>query len=225
MQDLPAAIRPYERCEQLGITALTDYELLAILLRSGTKGCNVEELACKLLNEKAPYGSLLSLFQWCEEELRTIKGMGKVKVIQILALLEICKRLARQRYEPTEKFTCPRQVSEYFMEEVRHSREELFIVVLLDAKSKMLTYEKISQGSLTASIVHPREVYKVAIQKSAYSIIAVHNHPSGDPSPSKEDLYITKRLKETGEVIGIPLLDHIIIGDRCYISLKEESYL
>jgi DNA repair protein RadC len=111
------------------------------------------------------------------------------------------------------------------MEDIRHIKEEKFIIALLDAKSKMMSYEVISKGSLTASIVHPREVYKVAIQKSAFSIIAVHNHPSGDSSPSKEDITITIRLKQVGEVVGIPLLDHIIIGDGTYTSLKEENYI
>ncbi len=223
--DLPVENRPYERYEKLGMEALTDNELLAILLRNGVRGCSAEELAQQLLKDKEPLGAIVSLFQWREEELRKIKGMGRVKTIQVLALLEMCKRLSKQRYHYLQKFTCPQDVSDYFMEEVRHSHEELFIVALLNAKSKMMSYEKISKGSLTASIVHPREVYKIAIQKSAYSIIAVHNHPSGDPSPSKEDIQMTSRLKEVGELIGIPLLDHIIIGDGQYVSLKGEGYL
>lgn len=126
---------------------------------------------------------------------------------------------------PNQKISSPDILSQYFMEILRHEQKECFIVTFLDTKCKMMGYKTISIGSLTASIVHPREVYKTAIQKSAHSIIVVHNHPSGDPSPSREDLQITERLKKVGEVIGIPLLDHIIIGDGIYKSLKEESYL
>jgi len=225
IQDKPLSSRPYEKFEKQGESALTDVELLAILLRTGTKDCNAEELATHILclYEKEP--SLISLYQISFEELKHIRGIGKVKAIQILALLEFCRRLSRQRYSYNLKVTSPLDLANYFMEDVRHVKEEKFMVVLLDAKSKMIGYEVISKGSLTASIVHPREVYKVAIQRSAHSIIAIHNHPSGDPSPSKEDIQITTRLKQVGELMGIPLLDHIIIGDGIYTSLKEENYI
>ena len=225
IQDKPLCSRPYEKFEKQGKSALTDAELLAILLRSGTKDCNAEELALQVLclYEREP--SLLSLCHASLQELHQIKGIGKVKAIQILALFELTQRISKEKYTAGLKASSPQTISNYFMEEVRHAKEERFIVALLDAKLKMISYEIISKGSLTASIVHPREVYKVAIQKSAFSIIAVHNHPSGDPSPSKEDLQITARLKQAGEVVGIPFLDHIIIGDGTYISLKEENYI
>lgn len=225
IQDKPLCSRPYEKFEKYGESALTDVELFAILLRSGTKDCNAEELAAHILCLYESDPSLISLYQISFEELNHIRGIGKVKAIQILTLLELSRRLSRQRHAYHLKVTSPLDIANYFMEDIRHVKEERFIIALLDAKSKMIGHEVISKGSLTASIVHPREVYKAAIQKSAHSIIAIHNHPSGDPSPSKEDIQITLRLKQVGEVMGIPLLDHIVIGDGIYISLKEENYI
>lgn len=221
---------PYEKFQQFGVEYLTDSDLLAILLRTGTSQMNVQQLATYLLTYKndkinQPKGSLLRLHDLSYEELQQIKGIGKVKALQIKAVLELSKRMAREKYQTGIKITSPQILSQYFMEEFRHEKNEYFLVTFLDAKCKMMGYQIVSKGSLTASIVHPREVYKLAIQKSAHSIIVLHNHPSGDPTPSKEDIQITSRLKATGEVIGIPLLDHIIIGDGTYKSFKEESYL
>lgn len=222
---------PYEKFERYGVEALTNSDLLAILLRTGTREMNVQELAQYLLKVTSPKqggnasSSLLSLYELSYEELQKIKGIGRIKALQIKAVLELSKRMTQEKYAIGEKMTSPERLAQYFMEALRHEKNECFIVTFLDAKCKMIGYQIVSKGSLTASIVHPREVYKVAIQKSAYSIIVVHNHPSGDPTPSSEDLQITKRLKSAGEVIGISLLDHIIIGDKSYKSLREESYL
>lgn len=223
---------PYEKFEKYGLDALTDSDLLAILLRTGTKEMNVQQLAQHLLTHTAKgqvntkqKSSLISLYELSYEQLQRIKGIGKIKALQIMSLLELSKRIAKERHEPNVKISSPLILSQYFMEVLRHEQKECFVVAFLDAKCKMMGHQIISTGSLTASVVHPREVYKIAIQKSAYSIIVLHNHPSGDPSPSKEDIQITERLKKVGELIGIPLLDHIIIGDGIYRSLKEESYL
>lgn len=219
---------PYEKFQRYGIEKLTDSDLLAILLRTGTKDMNVKELAQYLLNQ-AKTGmektSLLYLNDLSYEQLQRIKGIGRIKAMQIQAVLELSKRMVQERYQQGIKVDKPHILADYFMEELRHKKNECFIVVFLSTKCKLLGHNIISMGSLTASIVHPREVYKSAIQKSAHSIIVLHNHPSGDPTPSKEDLQITSRLKSAGDVIGIPLLDHIIIGDGIYKSLKEESYL
>lgn len=223
IEDQPLYARPYEKFLSQGAESLSDVELLAILLRTGTKDCNVVELAEKLLCQNTKEPQIISLYEWTLEKLLEINGIGNVKGIQILTLLELSKRLSRQRYSLGAKFNNPRDISNIFMEELRHQKEECFVTILLDAKCRMITYEMVSKGSLTASIVHPREVYKKAISRSAYSIVALHNHPSGDPTPSKEDIHITNRLKQVGEVIGIPLIDHIIIGDRRYFSLKEEG--
>lgn len=223
---------PYEKFEKYGLEALTNSDLLAILLRTGTRELNVQQLAQYLLTYGAKgeinsknKGSLISLYELSYEQLQGIKGIGKIKALQIMSLLELSKRIAKEKHEPNTKISSPLILSQYFMELLRHEQKECFVVTFLDAKCKMMGYQIISTGSLTASVVHPREVYKIAIQKSAYSIIVLHNHPSGDPSPSKEDIQITERLKKVGELIGIPLLDHIIIGDGIYRSFKEESYL
>ena len=215
---------PYEKFEKYGLEALTNRDLLAILLRTGTKDMNVQQLAQYLLSYHSKE-SLIGLYDFSYEQLQSIKGIGKIKALQIMTFLELSKRITKERYQPITKITSPRILAQYFMEALRHEHKECFVVTFLDAKCKMMSHQTISTGSLTASIVHPREVYKIAIQKSAYSIIVLHNHPSGDPTPSKEDIQITQRLKKVGEVIGIPLLDHIIIGDGIYKSLKEESYL
>lgn len=219
---------PYEKFNHYGIKALTDTDLLAILLRTGTHEMDVQTLASYLLSYGSLQGeapSLLSLHDLSYEQLQKIKGIGKIKALQIQAVLELSKRIAQESHQLREKVVTPADLSRYFMEQLRHEKTECFMVTFLDPKCKMIGYDTISKGTLTASIVHPREVYKAAIQKSAYSIIVLHNHPSGDPTPSQEDLKITTRLKTAGEVIGIPLLDHIIIGDNSYKSLREESYL
>lgn len=231
LKDWASDTRPYEKFEKYGIEALTDTDLLAILLRTGTKDCTVKELAERLLKDDecvtTPLGAqnLLGLFERSYEQLQKIKGIGKVKALQILTIRELSMRIAKARKYPFVKITNPDTIADYFMEALRHLKEEHFIVVFLDAKCKMTGHEIVSKGSLTASIVHPREVYKLAIMRCAHSIIVLHNHPSGDPMPSSEDVAITKRLKSVGEVIGIPLLDHIIIGDGDYKSLRKESYI
>ena len=217
---------PYEKFKRYGLDGLSDSDLLAILLRTGTSQMNVQELAYYLLTDKQAHShSLLHLYDLSYEQLQKVKGIGKVKALQIKAVLELSKRVSREKYHTLLTVDRPQALADYFMEILRHEKSEYFVVTFLDTKCKMMGYEIVSKGSLTASIVHPREVYKLAIQKSAYSIIALHNHPSGDPTPSIEDIQITKRLKEVGEIVGIKLLDHLIIGDTSYKSLREESYL
>lgn len=217
---------PYEKFKRCGLDGLSDSDLLAILLRTGTSEMNVQELANYLLtDEHAHSHSLLHLHELSYEQLQQVKGIGAVKALQIKAVLELSKRVSKEKYQTLLTVNHPQALADYFMEVLRHEKSECFVVAFLDTKCKMMGYEVVSKGSLTASIVHPREVYKLAIQKSAYSIIVLHNHPSGDPTPSIEDIQITKRLKEAGEIVGIKLLDHLIIGDSIYKSLREESYL
>lgn len=225
-------LMPYEKFEKYGLEALTDSDLLAVLLRTGTRDMNVQQLSRYLLSyvdkdelSSKHAASLINLYQLSYEELQNIPGIGRVKALQIVALLELSKRIAKEKHKPHEIISSPAVLARYFMEILRHEKKEHFIVAFLDAKCRMMSYQMISTGSLTSAVVHPREVYKVAIQKAAHSIVVLHNHPSGDPAPSQEDLQITERLKKVGEVIGIRLLDHIIIGDGVYKSLKEESYL
>ena len=225
IEDSPAYSRPYEKFQQYGPKALTQPELLAILLRTGTKDANILEISEQILCLYSDEPSFGALHNVTYQELLKVKGIGKIKATQVLAILEIARRIAGEKAKQKTKIAAPNEVAQLFMEELRYKKEEHFKVVFLDAKSKILGEETISQGSLTAAIVHPREVYKKAVSRAAYSIIVMHNHPSGDPSPSKEDIGITKRLQEAGNLMGIPLLDHIIIGDGVYMSLKEHAYL
>ncbi|MGL4738655.1 MAG: RadC family protein [Cellulosilyticaceae bacterium] len=225
MEEVPQYMRPYEKVAQLGPQALTDVELLAVLLRSGTQNCNALELARRLLEDHRHEARLAHLYDHQMESLVSVDGIGTVKATQILCLLEMCKRLIQNEDVNKEQFTDPSMVARYFIPEFGARKEEHFVAILLDAKCKLLHYRAISTGSLTASIVHPREVYRYAISKSAYSMIVLHNHPSGDPEPSTEDIQITKRLKDVGQMVGIPLVDHIILGNHSYTSLKEKNYL
>lgn len=225
MEQIPQDMRPYEKVAQLGPEVLTDVELLAVLLRSGTQKCNALELARDLLEDHRKETRLVHLYDYQMETLLDVAGIGRVKATQILCLLEMCKRLIQNGEVNKECFTDPARVARYFVPEFGARKEEHFVAILLDAKCKLLHYRTISKGSLTASIVHPREVYRYAISKSAYSMIALHNHPSGDPEPSTEDIQITKRLKDVGHMVGIPLVDHIILGNHSYTSLKEKNYL
>lgn len=225
IEDFPVEERPYEKFIKYGEKALSVSELLAILLRSGTKQLSCVELARKLVLDHNKQEKILKLYDYTYESLTALNGIGPVKAIQILALLELSQRISKATYQHTMKWTNPQDVAGYFMEEMRHKKKEQFFVIYLDTKCKCISYESVSEGSLNASIVHPREVYKGAICKSANSIIVLHNHPSGEPTPSQEDLQITNKLKDTGNIVGIRLLDHIIIGDGCFISLKEQGYL
>ena len=185
---------PYEKFEKYGVNYLSDTELLAILLRTGTKAMPVKALAFQILthaqsNHTVTHQktSLLALHELTYEQLKDINGVGHVKAIQILTLLELSKRLATEKRAELVSVKSPQTIAAYFMEELRHIKEERFIIVLLDTKCKMMGYETVSKGSLTAAIVHPREVFKYAIKRTAHSVIALHNHPSGEPTPSEED--------------------------------------
>ena len=221
IKDMPEAMRPREKMMLQGEQALNDSELLAILLGSGTKQQNVLEIAQNLLGI---YRSLRMLKNASLEELMEVKGIGPARAIHIKAALELGRR-AGQEVQMRDNVLSPQDVAALVMEEMRNYDREHFRVIYLDRKGGVLEMSDVSVGGLHSSIVHPREVFKTAIKRSAASIIAVHNHPSGDPQPSQEDISISLRLKEAGEIIGIELLDHIIIGDREYISMKEKGMI
>lgn len=211
-----------------GIDTLTDSEVLELFLGTSQTQVSAKEIAKELMlyiNGGLEDTSLAGLHDLSYNQLMCIKGISKTKALQIVAALELSKRIAQQKCEATIKVSKPETIANYFMERLRHKKNECFVEVFIDAKCQMTGYKTISEGSLTTAIVHPREVYKYAIEHATYSIVVLHNHPSGDPSPSAEDLKLTKRLQSAGEVIGIPLLDHIIIGNQTYKSLREESYL
>ncbi len=216
--------RPYEKCLQKGASSLTDEELLAVLLRTGTRGENALELSRRILYHAGETG-LLAIHQFSLSRLLTIKGIGKVKAVQISCISELAKRLAKTSYSDAICFTDPETIANYYMEEMRHEKQEIMKLLMLNSKTKLIGETNISKGTVNASLITPRELFIEALQKNAVSIIILHNHPSGDPSPSKEDVLVTKRIREAGLLIGIDLLDHVVIGDNCYISFREEGIL
>lgn len=222
IRDVPLEERPRERLIQDGPKSLSNHELLAILIRTGSKEESVLQLANRMLTE---FEGLRLLKDASIEELTGMKGIGQTKAIQIIAALELGRRISRLRYDERYVIRSPEDGANYVMEDMRFLSQEHFVCLYLNTKNQVLHRQTIFMGSLNASIVHPREVYKEAFRRSAASIICIHNHPSGDPTPSKEDIEVTKRLSECGKIIGIELLDHLIIGDQKYISLKEKGYL
>ena len=224
MKDIPNAERPYEKCLKQGAEALSDAELLAVLLRTGTKGENVLALAKRLLYEDGGAG-LLGIHQFSFQSLMKLKGIGKVKAVQILCLSELAKRLSKASVEPRLRFSSYQSVAEYYMEDLRHRNQEVMKLLLLNSKAELIDETNISKGTVNASLVTPRELFVEALKKEAVSMILLHNHPSGDPTPSRDDILTTKRISECGLLIGIELLDHIIIGNNCYVSFQEENLL
>ena len=224
MKDIPNAERPYEKCLKQGAEALSDAELLAVLLRTGTKGENVLALAKRLLYEAGGSG-LLGIHQFSFQSLMKLKGIGKVKAVQILCLSELAKRLSKASVEPRLRFSSSQSVAEYYMEDLRHRNQEVMKLLLLNSKAELIDETNISKGTVNASLVTPRELFVEALKKEAVSMILLHNHPSGDPTPSRDDILTTKRISECGLLIGIELLDHIIIGNNCYVSFQEENLL
>lgn len=225
MKEILKEERPYEKCLHSGAASLSNAELLAVILRTGTKGMNSLELARNILNDSCGDDGLLNIHHLTLEKLKSIKGIGTVKAIQILCLSELAKRLAKERAKEGLVFNLPSSIAKYYMEEMRHQKQENMKLLMLNTKSKLIGETNISKGTVNASLVSPRELFIEALEKEAVSIILVHNHPSGDPTPSDQDILLTKRVKEAGSLIGIDLLDHIIIGNNCYMSFSESQIL
>lgn len=222
IKDVPKEDRPRERLLKLGSNHLSNQEILAILLGSGTRAESVMDLSNRVLMH---FEGIKLLSGATIEELTAIKGIGPAKGVQLLAAIEIGKRM--NEYRPDERYIIrsPEDGADYVMEEMRSLEQEHFVVLFLNTKNQIIHRQTIFIGSLNASIVHPREVFREAVKRSAASIICAHNHPSGDPTPSQEDIHVTRRLVESGKMIGIEVLDHLIIGDRKFVSLKEKGYL
>ncbi len=217
---------PYERFLKYGAESLTDAELLAIILRTGTKEKNALELAGDILHLQGNMqGKLIGLHQLSLAELKSIPGIGEVKAIKVKALGELAVRMARQSLKERAQFDSPDTLAAYYMERMRHYTTECVLLVMLDNKGHMLGEHIISKGTVNASLISPREIFIKALKYDASSIILIHNHPSGDPSPSGPDRQITKQVYECGKLMNIPLIDHIIIGDHTYSSFKELGLL
>lgn len=221
IHDLPVSERPRERLQKLGVAALSAQELLALILGRGIAGESVMVTAQRLLSQ---FGSLKGTASASIEELSQVRGIGTAKAAQIKAAFELANRLegyAEADQKPVVK--TPEDVAGLVRGRLKDKRKEHFLALLLDTRSQLIKVAEISVGSLDTSIVHPREVFQEAISASAASVIFVHNHPSGDTTPSEDDIGLTKRLAEAGEIVGIDVLDHVIIGAKSYLSLKREG--
>ena len=221
IQDIPEEERPRERLIKNGPESLSNAELLGIVLRTGSREENVVSLCNRILSEY----SIKQLSLANVSRLTQVHGVGKAKATQIAAVFELARRLETFVEEPKRKICSPKDVYTLMYPKMREQKKEKFITLYLDTKNQILKEEVVSIGSLNASIVHPREVFKSALMESSASVIMVHNHPSGDPSPSREDIMVTEKLVEGGKLLGIDILDHIIIGDGRYVSLKDEGFV
>jgi len=221
VRDLPVNERPRERLLRLGSEALSAQEVLALILGRGVKGESVIDTSQKLIRR---FGSLKGVANASVEELTQTKGIGTAKAAQIKAALELSRRLeadAGDRPKPVLK--SPDDVAAEVRRQLKGKKKEHFVVLCLDTRNRLIGSRLVSIGSLDTSIVHPREVFKEAVSSCAASVIFAHNHPSGDPEPSKEDIELTKRLAKAGEIMGIDVLDHIIVCDESHLSLKARS--
>jgi DNA repair protein RadC len=224
IKDWPEADRPREKLLAKGAQALSETELLAIVLRNGNASTGESAIDhARLLLDR--FGGLKGIDEAATGEIASVKGIGPAKVAQIKAALEIAKRLGAQKWETGAPLRSAEDVFHHFREQLGSEKHEQFYVVLLNNKNRKIREVKISEGSLTASLVHPREVYNPVIRESAAGVIFVHNHPSGDPAPSPEDIEITKRLKDVGEVMGVRVLDHVVIGHERYFSFSDKGML
>ena len=224
IKEWPEEDRPREKLLHNGAQSLTEAELLAIILRTGNASTKETALdhARALLKR---FKGLKGLDEASSKELRFIKGIGSAKFCGLKASLEMGRRMGRETWKVGEPLTSPENVFRHFQDKFRKVKREIFYAVLLNNKNRKIREVKISEGTLTASLVHPREVYNPVIRESAAAVLFVHNHPSGDPTPSQEDIEITRRLKEVGQVMGIRVLDHVVIGHDRYFSFSDRGML
>ncbi len=218
---IPEGELPYEKCENRGVTALSDAELLAVILRTGTNGCTAVELARQLLSQSP--GGLLNLYRMSLSELKMLPGIGKVKAVQLKCIGEISKRIAMSQHLQGLHLENAKAVADYYMEQLRYEERELLLVSMYDSKCRLIGDEIVSMGTVRASLVSPREIFISALAHHAVHIILLHNHPSGVPHPSCADEKVTEQVRLCGELLGIHLADHIIIGDNQYYSFKEQG--
>ena len=224
IKDWPAGERPREKLLASGADKLTDAELLALIIRTGDSSSQASavDLARGLLGR---FGSFRQLAAASIHELCQQPGIGPAKAAEIQALFQIARRFGDNRLQPGQAYRSSQDAFLHFHERLCDYRKEVFLAMLLDSKNRLIREVQISEGSLNASIVHPREVFAPVLKESAAAILFVHNHPSGDPTPSREDLDITQRLKQVGDIMGVRILDHIIIGNGDYVSLADQGLI
>jgi len=225
MKTLPVSERPYEKAAEFGVESLSDAELLSVILRTGTRSASARDLAEQVLNLGASAG-LSGLLHHTLPDYREIRGIGTVKAVQLAAVGELSKRIWKAANVKEELLcTHPSVIADYFRESMRHMEQEHLKLLIVNTRNVLLKEVDISKGTANASLATPRELFIEALRYRGSAIILLHNHPSGDATPSVEDCYFTKRVQEAGKIVGIPLLDHIIIGDTSYVSLKERGIL
>ena len=225
VKNMPEPERPYEKCLKSGTGVLSNAELLSIILRTGTKGERITDISSRILELSGDGSGLLSLNHLTVSELKKVKGIGNVKAIQILCICELSKRIWKATKENGFSIGSPKDAADYYMEDLRHNEQEESILVMMDGKNNFLGDFRLSTGTVNASLVSTREIFKTAVKQNAVYIMLIHNHPSGDPTPSKNDISVTKKIYEAGKLMDIELIDHVIIGDKRYISLKEKGYI
>ncbi len=225
IKGLPDEERPYEKCLKMGPAVLTDAELLAVILRTGTRGATSIELAREILNGSEEKPNLLGLYGLTVPQLRRIKGVGTVKAIQIQCITELARRMAKAKAGEGRSLRSADAIADYYMEDFRHLEQEQVMLLMFDTKGALLRDEVISKGTVSQSCVSPREIFLTALKNHAVYVILMHNHPSGDVTPSPEDRLLTKRVWEAGNLLGIALMDHIIVGDKRYFSFREQGII
>jgi len=225
IKEMPVLERPYEKLEKYGANSLSDAELLGIIIKSGVKGENSVQVAQRVINENTDSKGFYFLERMSIEELTTIKGIGKVKAIQLKAIFEMAKRINYNSNCSKVKITTPRSAYEELSRYLKYEAEENFRILLCDIKCNLIANKLIAKGELNTVSIEPREIFRPAISYSAANVILAHNHPSGDYTPSKEDIAFTKKIAETGKDLGIAVVDHIIVGESGYCSLREDKYL
>ncbi len=226
MNDLPSSERPCEKCERFGPEGLSDAELLAVLLRTGAEGVSALDMSRNILSTLCN-GSLAALHKVSTEELLQIRGVGRVKAIQLRCIAELSGRIAQSKIGVEDEliYDSPDVIGSYYMERMRHENQEIILLLCLSSKGRLLSKKIISRGDLNSAILNPREVFAEAISHRAASIILLHNHPSGDPTPSREDIEITNRILHAGKIVGIPLTDHLVIGDQTFVSMRRSRLI
>lgn len=225
MKELPESERPYEKFQKQGASSLSDAELLAVFIRNGSRQKTSVALATEILNLHPVHKGLLGLCYLSDKELQKVNGIGCVKAAQLLCAVEFAVRMSKQRKISNQRFDTPELVAQYFMEEMRTKETEHTLAAFLDNRCRLIHHEILFLGSVNASMANPREILKKALQYDATYFILLHNHPSGDPMPSHADIVLSERMKAAGELIGIRLIDHIILGDCQYVSLKERGHI
>ncbi|MBQ3600271.1 MAG: DNA repair protein RadC [Lachnospiraceae bacterium] len=225
LKELPESERPYEKCEKYGAEVLSNAELLAVIIRTGSRGEQAIGLASRILSFSKEKFGLIGLNYLTLEELITIRGIGRAKAIQILCIAELSKRMVKEQLPDRAVLSNPQVIANHYMQEMRYLEYEQVKLLLLDTKCRRIKEIIISKGTVNASILEPREIFVKAFQYSAVNIVLLHNHPSGNVTPSNADISITKRVVQTGDLVGIKVVDHIIIGDNRYFSFRESGMI